>query len=561
MASTGRANEMVPGFYLQAVRLARRVRLRDIWGGGIDAEDGGGPSTAVTRNEQGHLDSEGSTDEDFDPNDDSDCEREQDLCAEERDTIDGIGPQRARTRTRSETIKNTAPLDHDIAHLTKRSIFPSESYSKCGRVDKDGVVSTLAMLSGRESNISKMGRWSRADCCHMAARYLPVDNPNIIDSMNSRVYVGRFSADGSLFVGGFQERHIRIYNVDQRWNIKKDILARQLRWTVTDTALSHDQRFLIYATISPIVHLVNVGNETGVASLANITDIHEGLDFSMEPSGQYSLGLYSVQFSQDGREIVAGSNKNSIYVYDLEANKPVLCLQAHKDDVNTVTYADETCNLIFSGSDDNTCKVWDRRCLMSKSRPAGMLVGHLEGITFIDSRGDGRYFISNGKDQTIKLWDIRKMSTTTSASKSKGKRIPSFSWDYRWMDYPGGVKDIKHPYDQSLMTYKGHQVLRTLIRCYFSPVFTTGQKYIYTGSHDGLVYIYDIVTGRCVAKLNYHRSTVRDCSWHPFYPKLVSSSWDGKIVEWENLHGDSTGERRIPRQLVPIVHMDMYDSD
>lgn len=38
-------------------------------------------------------------------------------------------------------------------------------------------------------------------------------------------------------------------------------------------------------------------------------------------------------------------------------------------------------------------------------------MGHLEGITFVDSRNDGRYFISNGKDQTIKLWDIRKMSS------------------------------------------------------------------------------------------------------------------------------------------------------
>lgn len=40
-------------------------------------------------------------------------------------------------------------------------------------------------------------------------------------------------------------------------------------------------------------------------------------------------------------------------------------------------------------------------------------MGHLEGITFIDSRRDGRYFISNGKDQTTKLWDIRKMSSNT----------------------------------------------------------------------------------------------------------------------------------------------------
>lgn len=38
-------------------------------------------------------------------------------------------------------------------------------------------------------------------------------------------------------------------------------------------------------------------------------------------------------------------------------------------------------------------------------------MGHLEGITFIDSRGDGRYLISNGKDQSIKLWDVRKMSS------------------------------------------------------------------------------------------------------------------------------------------------------
>ena len=37
-----------------------------------------------------------------------------------------------------------------------------------------------------------------------------------------------------------------------------------------------------------------------------------------------------------------------------------------QDDVNTVTYADETCHLIFSGSDDHTCKVGLPRCLISR---------------------------------------------------------------------------------------------------------------------------------------------------------------------------------------------------
>ncbi|KAI5680355.1 hypothetical protein M9H77_01582 [Catharanthus roseus] len=101
------------------------------------------------------------------------------------------------------------------------------------------------------------------------------------------------------------------------------------------------------------------------------------------------------------------------------------------------------------------------------------------------------------------------------------------------MEYPPQARELKHPGDQSVATYRGHSVLRTLIRCYFSPEHSTGQKYIYTGSHDSCVYIYDLVSGAVVAKLKYHRSTVRDCSWHPSLPMLVSSSWDGDIVKWE----------------------------
>lgn len=56
-------------------------------------------------------------------------------------------------------------------------------------------------------------------------------------------------------------------------------------------------------------------------------------------------------------------------------------------------------------------QVWDKRCLNVLGKPAGVLMGHLEGVSFIDISGNGRYFISNGKDQTIKLWGIRKMST------------------------------------------------------------------------------------------------------------------------------------------------------
>lgn len=39
--------------------------------------------------------------------------------------------------------------------------------------------------------------------------------------------------------------------------------------------------------------------------------------------------------------------------------------------------------------------------------PAGAFIGHLDGITFVDSLRDMSYFISNCNDQTTKLWDYK----------------------------------------------------------------------------------------------------------------------------------------------------------
>ncbi|KAJ4786018.1 Guanine nucleotide-binding protein G(I)/G(S)/G(T) subunit beta-1 [Rhynchospora pubera] len=391
----------------------------------------------------------------------------------------------------SYMVREMFELDNEIFHITMLKSKPSEGLCQATR-SMESNMSTFRMLSGREINSGKNGGFSKADRSCVLGGCLAVNGPHKIDKGSTRAYVSRFSDDGSLLVTAFQGGHIRIYDVEQDWKVHKDILARSMRWTITDTSLSPDQRYLVYSSMSPIVNLVNI-DSAATESHANITVA------MMIP-----------------------------YVYDLHANKVSLRLEAHTADVNTVAFADETSHLIFSGSDDSLCKVWDRRCL-NQGQVAGVLTGHLEGVTCIDSRGDGRYFISNGKDQTLKLWDIRKMSSNMDRS-----RIRYSNWDYRYTPYPQQYEFHRHPYDQSLATYRGHAVLRTLIRCYFSPEYSTGKRYIYTGSHDSCVYIYDLVTGAEVAKLDCEISTaVRDCSWHPYYPTLVNCTWDGQVVRWE----------------------------
>ena len=61
-------------------------------------------------------------------------------------------------------------------------------------------------------------------------------------------------------------------------------------------------------------------------------EIHEGLNFStgVDEDEEDLFGIFSVKFSIDGRELVAGSSDHSIYVYDLVANKCTLRIVAHE---------------------------------------------------------------------------------------------------------------------------------------------------------------------------------------------------------------------------------------
>ncbi len=49
---------------------------------------------------------------------------------------------------------------------------------------------------------------------------------------------------------------MRLYDVENDWELRKDVHARNLRWTVTDTDISPTEQFLIYSSITPEVHLV-----------------------------------------------------------------------------------------------------------------------------------------------------------------------------------------------------------------------------------------------------------------------------------------------------------------
>ncbi|ETS63933.1 hypothetical protein PaG_02262 [Moesziomyces aphidis] len=348
--------------------------------------------------------------------------------------------------------------------------------------------------------------------------FVPNTNGTIVATYPARVYCGQYSQDSSFFYTCTQDFRVHMYDTtvagprsvqvhdDGPRRVRngrffsfmgtthytslqqtKSVQGRQGAHTITDAHLSPDNQWMIYSSITPFVHLVPT-KQTFETGGGTPNDNQVMLDFSNTDD---DTGIWSIRFSGDSREIVAGAHFGDIYVYDIEARRRVLRVEGHSDDVNAVAFADAaSSNVLISGSDDSFVKVWDRRSL-SGGKPAGVLMGHTEGVTYVSPKGDGRYCISNGKDQSCRLWDLRMMHSSAKFERMTHLDYGLRNWDYRNMSYRQ-PRYQAHPQDCSVMTYRGHAVLKTLIRCHFSPAETTGQKYIYSGSADGKIHIWNL---------------------------------------------------------------------
>ncbi|CAF0906345.1 unnamed protein product [Adineta ricciae] len=401
---------------------------------------------------------------------------------------------------------------------------------------------SISILRQHELGLIRFRQYPQARY-NLMKRLLPEEG-EVVASMERPTFCGQFSDDGQCFISACQDNCIRLYDTSTRRKFAQltEIEAIDVGWSILDTALSPDRTQIAYSTWSDCIYLITLDENYSEPKISSLYLRPETNRFS----------VFSLQFSKSGSEIICGASDNCVYIFDLEKQQRTLRVEAHRSDVNAVRFIDDSNALLASGSDDGLVLVWDRRALNeAQPKPVGTFAGHKSGITFVHSRMDSRYLISNSKDQSIKLWDMRRFADESAISRSlKVSNAVSRVWDYRVGVQSLSLHKEQIPGDPSVCTYREHSVGYTLIRCYFSPAFTTGQRYIITGSSNGCVYIYDVLTGsveRCLRiRNNYYGSErekcVRDVAWHPYDGYIVSTSWDNRRahVRWTHKMTDSS---------------------
>ncbi len=114
------------------------------------------------------------------------------------------------------------------------------------------------MLANREIGGFRRGRrGARGGCggalsfggrCLVMDSFLP-NHRRQLARFGQKVFCGTYSRCGSVFMSACQDQNIRIYDTsDGNFGLMKTIRARNVGWSVLDTALSPDSAHLVYSS-------------------------------------------------------------------------------------------------------------------------------------------------------------------------------------------------------------------------------------------------------------------------------------------------------------------------
>lgn len=197
-----------------------------------------------------------------------------------------------------------------------------------------------------------------------------------------------------------------------------------------------------------------------------------------------------IAMSPDGQILASGSEDNTIKVWDLVTGEYIATLEGHEAGVKAVVISSDG-QLLVSGSADHTIKLWQLPNNTSESicpDPIYTLAGHTDWVKCLAISPDGQMLASGSQDKTIKLWQ---MATAELNSTLVG----------HW----GEVNGIAISSDGQMLT---------------------------SCSWDETIRLWHLGTGKQLHSLSGHQGAIASFAISPDGQPLVTSSWDHTIRVW-----------------------------
>jgi len=212
----------------------------------------------------------------------------------------------------------------------------------------------------------------------------------------------------------------------------------------------------------------------------------------------HSGAITSLAITQDGKQMVSGSDDKTIKLWDLETGK-ITHAMVDKSGIGVISITPDGKRIVF-GSGDKFIKLWD---LETGKIMHTML--DTSGIGVISITPDGRRIVFGNGEKSIKLWDLE---SNKIIDKMTGHLIKNR--DVILDIIPDGKLAVNGRYDGTieLWDFEADKLIRTitgLIKKRDSISITPDGKRAITWSIDGTIWLWNLETGKPIRPLEGHK--------------------------------------------------------
>ncbi|KAM7454114.1 hypothetical protein BLSTO_05131 [Blastocystis sp. subtype 1] len=242
--------------------------------------------------------------------------------------------------------------------------------------------------------------------------------------------------------------------------------------------------------------------------------------------GPHSNAVNDVSISSDNQSFVSCGEERDIFLWDVSNARLLRRYYGHSQRVNCVCLNNEG-SVFASGSYDTTVKLWDTRS--RNSQCIQTMNDATDSVTSVCM--DDTCIISGSVDGCIRTYDIRAGQLTT-------EKLPipvcsvALSRDNQCIVASTTSSTLvlfERKSGTLLNEYKGHVCEEFQIES----VFNNTDEYLITGSENGNIVIYNLISTKAVNTLSFHTRPVCTVRQHPDQSLLIAGSYDGVVSVWE----------------------------
>lgn len=205
-----------------------------------------------------------------------------------------------------------------------------------------------------------------------------------------------FSPDGKFILSGSNDTTMRLWEVSTG---KEYRIFKGFPSFVLAVAISPDGRYVVGA-----------GRDTTIA----LWEVSSGK--LLRSYRGHSGSVHALAFSPDGRQLASTSWDKTVRLWEVQTGKQLRIFRGHTEEVMALAFTPDGRALV-SGSWDTTLRLWDigtgkeiRRFIGHTQPPAPKgYTNKISAVTSVAVSPDGAFIVSGsgGKDNTVRLWELR----------------------------------------------------------------------------------------------------------------------------------------------------------